>query len=298
MAHLYCVISLGFFPFVIIKARFLRFDFGFCLHSQCTLSELPWISVMLPPSSFFLHQQVDAPPNMREQSAAATPSPPHPPYSLAAPALSLLSDGAGTDVAGIRYRPGAYGDLDEEVDDIDEYETHHEPMTVNIDASICVLGNSNIIAISVPTGQNETRNDVGPADLNSTSESPMSSSSAESSSSQTTAPLLHAIQKQRQARLAELATSIVANLFDRKSCCFGSRGMCTRHKAPVHIRINTGVRIEGSRNVVCAALANRTSPKTKADGNERSQSAGRRNGDKDSTSRKRHAQSVSTELPI
>lgn len=73
---------------------------------------------------------------------------------------------------------------------------------------------------------------------------------------------LHLVQKQRQARLTEMATSIINALYDSGRLAPPAED---HEPAPLEIKINTGIKVEGSRNVICVgatvrAQSNKSAP--------------------------------------
>ena len=86
-------------------------------------------------------------------------------------------------------------------------------------------------------------------------------------------------QKHRQTKLTEMATTIIAALQESRESSLGDDGM---YPAPIEININTGVKVKGSKNVICA-------------GGRLLHRSGSAAGDtelKENGSRKRRAQSV------
>ncbi|RMJ28315.1 hypothetical protein PHISP_00792 [Aspergillus sp. HF37] len=106
------------------------------------------------------------------------------------------------------------------------------PITIRIDTSINILGNSNTVILqSVPNLQQPT------------------GSSPSSTSPDRTTGVLQATQKQRQAKLTEMATSIIAALRESDHLSHSSEHGSSE---PVELSVNAGIKVEGSRNVICA----------------------------------------------
>ncbi|KAF7115237.1 hypothetical protein CNMCM5793_001664 [Aspergillus hiratsukae] len=183
---------------------------------------------MLPPSDSSLHhshklREVIA--NTRNRVVCTPP----PPYSSTVPRNSTH-------------------DERQNVLDIDDDETTCEtcpygnstPITINIDASISVVGNGNTIMIPSMAGH--------PQQTPSASTSTNSENSSSSSTAASETDALHSVQKQRQARLTEMATSIINALYDSGRLAPPTED---QEPAPLEIKINTGIKVEGSRNVIC-----------------------------------------------
>jgi hypothetical protein len=151
------------------------------------------------------------------------------------------------------------------------------PITIHIDASINILGNSNTVILpSVPNQQQPT------------------GSPSTSSSPDRTTGVLQATQKHRQAKLTEMATSIIAALRESDHLSHSSEH---GRSEPVELSVNAGVKVEGSRNVICAgagagagsAAPGRSIPSGKNGPNES-------HGESANAGTKRRAQSVCTAL--
>ncbi|OJJ44818.1 hypothetical protein ASPZODRAFT_134962 [Penicilliopsis zonata CBS 506.65] len=216
---------------------------------------------MFPPSDSFLHQfqkLAEARAELQTQLASAAP----PPYSPIPPAMPSVEESFCDDTEGT------------------EDEGSHEicPITVNIDASIQVLGHGNTIAMpSVPSYHQPG---LG---VQSTDQACRKSSTWPSSSQ-----LLQPAQKHRQARLTDLAASIVAAIQQSNLKAHGENGRL----GPVEININTGLKIEGSRNTICAGvtLSGRALGNKKIETNQQSLCT-----DQEERGRKRRAQSEPAE---
>ncbi|PYI10372.1 hypothetical protein BO78DRAFT_360906 [Aspergillus sclerotiicarbonarius CBS 121057] len=192
---------------------------------------------MFPPSESILHQihQIAEPQNGPENPDAVTPPPPYTPPNHNH-RLPKETEGENTP----------------------KWATPR-PITIQIDASISVLGNANSIIIpSVPA--------------TTTLPPPPSSSAA----------LLKSAQRHRQSKLTDMATSIIAALH-RTGLLNPTED--TGSVPSVMLNINTGIRVQGARNVVCVSggLVGRRNPTEH--GYEREQKNGGHIG------RKRRAQS-------
>ncbi|KAF4283640.1 hypothetical protein CNMCM8689_006922 [Aspergillus fumigatus] len=196
------------------------------------------------PNSFLHHSH-----KLREVAANARNRAvriPPPPYSLAVPRGSTHEEGQNAL---------------ETIDDDTAWETcagaSSTPITISIDASINVVGNGNTIMIPSMAGHPQQTPKV------SSSMSPESSSSSSSiAPAASEADTLHSIQKQRQARLTEMATAIINTLYDSGRLAPPAED---HEHAPLEIKINTGIKVEGSRNVICVgatarAQSNKSAP--------------------------------------
>jgi hypothetical protein len=200
---------------------------------------------MLPPSDSFLHHSH----KLREVAASArnrVVCTPPPPYSSTVPRGSTHEE-----------RQNAL----EIIDDDTAWETcagaSSTPITISIDASISVVGNGNTIMIPSMAGHPQQTPRVYTS-MNSES----SSSSTSTSPATSEADALRSVQKQRQARLTEMATSIINALYDSGRLAPPAED---HEPAPLEIKINTGIKIEGSRNVICVgatvrAQSNKSGP--------------------------------------
>lgn len=210
---------------------------------------------MLPPSNSFLHQSLklaEVSTNMQSQETLAPP----PPYSQA---------------PGQAPQSGVHSDTDAE-DDENPWDTPSpNPITINIDASINVHGNSNTIILAAGR-----TNPKQPDQQHADSESAPASATT----------VLQTAQKHRQAKLTEMATTIIAALQESRNRSLGDDGM---DAAPIEININTGVKVKGSKNVICGGggrLPNKTGAGAGASHTELNEN----------DSRKRRAQSVRLSL--
>ena len=153
-------------------------------------------------------------------------------------------------------------DIDTNTDDEDTWATTPTPITINIDASISMQGNNNAIIM--------------------TSGSPSVSTSSTTSSPASTS-MLQAVQKHRQNRITEMATSIIQALKNSE----------TNGKELIEININTGMKIEGSRNVISVGAACHILPRAKRHGQSH-------NDDEDGSrlKRRKRAQSVAFHITL
>ncbi|GFF37776.1 hypothetical protein IFM46972_05332 [Aspergillus udagawae] len=186
---------------------------------------------MLPPSDSFLHHSHklrEAAANARNRAVCTPP----PPYSSTVPRYSTHEERQN---------------VVETVDDDTTLEacpsSSSTPIMISIDASISVVGNSNTIMIPSMAGHPQQTPSVSTS-MNSENSSPSTSTLPSASE----ADALHLAQKQRQARLTEMATSIINALYDSGRLAPPAED---HEPAPLEIKINTGIKVEGSRNVIC-----------------------------------------------
>lgn len=212
---------------------------------------------MHPPFDSLRHQshklaEVISHANLEERSA------PPPPYSSTVQYPSSFEDTSSeTDY------------LDDSHDDYEDLPREHSNLNVHIDASINITGTGNTIIIS-PTSVSADSNSHPPPSNRPTSP----------------AIALRAIQKQRQTRVTDIATAIISAL--GQTSVLHPTG--NQPLPSVEIKINTGIKMEGSKNVIYAG----TSPRVISRGIprpsiERDQQGG---------SRKRRAQSVCSVSPL
>lgn len=204
---------------------------------------------MLPPSNSFLHQTLkfaELSTNMQSQENL---TPPPPPYSQT-PGQTPQND--------------IYSDSDAEDEETPWDTEGRNQVTINIDASINVHGNSNTVILASDRTSPEQPN-------NESSESTMTA--------------LQTTQKHRQTKLTEMATAIIAALHESRTYSIGDEEM---FPAPIEININTGVKVKGSKNVICAGGSNGAGRLLHKMG-----AAGTRSEITENRSRKRRAQSVS-----
>lgn len=217
---------------------------------------------MQPPSDSFGHQyrklaEVLADLRNRSSSSPSTTAPP-PPYSTN---------------AAVPFRDDTFSDVDCEDED-GAADATVTPITIKIDASISIVGHGNTVVI--PSASDSSISIVGAGTGSTTCSSPSQTASSQTTTTQHAGPL-QPLQRQQQARLSQLATSIIDALKTSRLLEDRGRGRCR----PVELNINTGIRIQGSRNVVCAGARDRT-----ANRNANAKT------DDNSLERKRRAQSV------
>ena len=206
---------------------------------------------MLPPSDSLRHQSHKLAEMIASIQNGNSPPPP-PPYELPGP------------------RSSAHEETASHLDAGDEWESSPCSISICIDASISILGNSNTVIIpSVPGNQQ------APSATSTTPVSPVSSAYA--------TDILKPAQKKRQAKLTEMATDIIGALQESDLFAHSESG----RRIPIEININTGVKIEGSRNVICAGTPCRLPTKKNVQTVQNEIS-----GDRHSLVRKRRAQSV------
>lgn len=201
---------------------------------------------MLPPSDSFRHQSHKLAEMLASIQNGVAPAPP-PPYGATDPYDSAYDETASNADAG------------------EEWESNPRPISIHIDASISVLGNGNTVMIPSMSSHQQAR--------------AATSTSTEPSTPGATG-ILQSAQKQRQARLTEMTISIIAALQDSNLLSHNESG---RH-APVEISINAGVKVEGSRNVICAGTPGRFASRKNAQNEP--------NDEELNAGRKRRAQSV------
>ncbi|KAB8215863.1 hypothetical protein BDV33DRAFT_6544 [Aspergillus novoparasiticus] len=183
---------------------------------------------MLPPSDSLLHQLQ----KLAEARAAAqyqTRASPPPPYSRRnAPDLAL----AENDLID--------SDGSKDADDGDECMSwgsgssngsrhHHAPVSIHIDASINVRGNGNTLIIPSVAGPQQGNGPTIPSSL------PISTMHQQQSA-----------QRHRQTKLTDMAASTITALGGASLLPSTEDG-----SSPVEINIYSGIKIEGSRNVIC-----------------------------------------------
>ncbi|RAL05702.1 uncharacterized protein BO80DRAFT_78756 [Aspergillus ibericus CBS 121593] len=172
---------------------------------------------MLPPPESTLHEihKIAEPHTGPEHPDTVTPPPPYsPPHPNHSPPKE--SDGVNAP----------------------QWMTPH-PITINIDASVSVLGNANSILIpSVPATT------AAAAAATTSSSSPPPPPPAPSSST----AILQSAQRHRQSKLTDMATSIIVALH-RTGLLNPTDN--SGSVPSVRLNINTGIKIQGTRNVVC-----------------------------------------------
>ncbi|KAE8146249.1 hypothetical protein BDV25DRAFT_169977 [Aspergillus avenaceus] len=186
---------------------------------------------MLPPSHSLLHQLHKLAEARASPQNQARPSPP-PPYSIRIP-LDVSNEDTRNEI----FEHGRASEELDEDDDSVSWESgpssssyrSESPITIHIDASISILGNNNTVIIPSAIAPPRDNNPEAPAPQTS----PVT--------------LLYSAQRHRQARLTDMATSIITAL--------GKTGILDRTGSgatPVAVNIDTGIKVEGSRNVICA----------------------------------------------
>ncbi|KAL1983576.1 hypothetical protein VTN96DRAFT_10236 [Rasamsonia emersonii] len=223
---------------------------------------------MLPPSDSIGHQYrklaealADA-----QQNRSTSSVPPPPPYSSAVKTSSSDTTNADYDY-----------DDDEDVFLEEDTSPRAPPITIKIDASISVVGDRNTITIPVSrlvrsgsnsdgSGSNDNNGSAmqtqcpNRSQQSSSPSSPTKSGSesgSESGSARQATAYLQRFQQQRHTQHAELANTMLAGL--------NSAGLLTdqtnggnQSRRRVDIEINSGIRIHGLGNVVCAGVLPRS----------------------------------------
>ncbi|KAE8160666.1 hypothetical protein BDV40DRAFT_289980 [Aspergillus tamarii] len=184
---------------------------------------------MLPPSGSLLHQ-LQKPAEARAVAQNQMRASPPPLYSRSNVPDVALAENELIDK-----------DEPEDADDGDEcmsWESvpsngnrhHHTPVNIHIDASINVRGDGNTLIIPSVAGPQQDNK-------------PTTSSSLPSSTMQ---QQQQSAQRHRQTKLTGMATSIITAL-GRASLLHLTKDVSLQ----VEININSGIKIEGSRNVIC-----------------------------------------------
>lgn len=168
--------------------------------------------------------------------------------------------------------------------DLGEVENPTSPITITIDASIHVQGDGNTLLLGTGNKNPEQQQQQNQNQNTSPNATPP-----------TTTGRLQSAQTQRQAKLTEMATTIIAALRDSDMLIDESG-----RSRPIAVNIHSGVKVEGCKNVVCmgsgiARIARRdggaaTSP-TEEKEKEKEDEKKDGDGEEGSTGRKR-AQSV------
>lgn len=208
--------------------------------------------MMLPPSDSFRHQSRKLAEVLTSLQNGVTSVPP-PPYGATDPHDSVHDEMLSNLDAG------------------EEWGSNPRPIAIHIDASINVLGDSNTVIIPSIASHQAPAPTATPIELPAQSPSP---------STPRAQGILQSAQKQRQARLTDMATSVIAALQDSDLLYHNESG----GHAPVEIRINAGVKVEGNRNTICAGAPGRLPSRRNAQGEAV--------GDEQNRDRKRRAQSV------
>lgn len=131
---------------------------------------------------------------------------------------------------GVTAPPPPYAPApDETLANVDA-EDEPRPIAIHVDASINIRGYGNTVILPSVPGQQQppTSTPTAAPDRNT--------------------GILQVAQKQRQAKLTELATAIIAALRDSDHLPHRERGS----RVPVEISVDAGVKVEGSRNFICA----------------------------------------------
>ncbi|KAL1952755.1 hypothetical protein VTO42DRAFT_4278 [Malbranchea cinnamomea] len=174
---------------------------------------------MLPPSDSICHHNrklAEFVSHLRTQTAMAA-SPPPPPYAARStdfPCEELLGP----------------------IEDVDDDTCGPAPIVIKIDTSIYVEGHANTVAI--------------PSSLTSRQGDGHQSPSTENVLSTQTASNLPQLQQQRQAKSAQLATSVIAALRSSGALEDAESG----RQRPLEVNINAAIRINGNGNAVCAGI--------------------------------------------
>lgn len=184
---------------------------------------------MLPPSDSFAHQSQKAEEVTANMQHIRSSIVPPPPYSRT---ISL----------------NPFEDCDIGCDGVDgRYDTSSSPVTVYIDASVKVAGHGNTVVIPSSMTRRQQDADPKPATDDQVPPTPTSTPTAP-------AALLQSSQRHRQAKLTELATSIISTLRHSEH----PAGSETDWHPTIEIKINTGIQVEGNRNVICAGVPGRS----------------------------------------
>lgn len=198
---------------------------------------------MLPPSDSLRHQAH----KLAEARANRTELPSAPPPYSPVPHATM----------------GGHGLLDMDEDDSPSL------ITITMDASIHIQGNGNTIVLpstSAKAAEQQQHKRTSSSDTTATSTSAQMA-------------VLQSAQKQRQNKLSEMASTIIAALREADVLLDVESGRCR----PIAVHLSAGVKVEGSRNVICVGAAAGPSR------------TGRRNPvpeDGEDVSRKRRARSV------
>lgn len=177
---------------------------------------------MIPPSNSFVHAQHKLAEVLAAQNRVTSAAPP--PYAQTAPEVSSGSN-ASAELC-----------LEDE-----------SPVTINIDASINVVGNGNTIII--PTaGQASSSQPTATGPMPSPTATSTPEGSVPSTPGADATTILQSAQKPRQAKLTEMAVSIISALQDSGRLEQREPGGAE----PIEININTAWKIKGDRNVICA----------------------------------------------
>jgi hypothetical protein len=177
---------------------------------------------MLPPSDSFLHQELKLAEALSNIQAIEVPPPPS------------YSERTGMPVTHDSFH--AYSTTTE-ADDEDDYEEYLAPVTIHMDASIRIDGQSNTLILGSPNATNGNSAGAGPcADQPSNIQAPAQTASNGYGCAH------------GQTRAERLTSTILTALKDV--------GRASGRR-PWEININAGVTVNGERNVVCAGLGPR-----------------------------------------
>ncbi|KAK2836823.1 hypothetical protein FQN49_006686 [Arthroderma sp. PD_2] len=169
---------------------------------------------MLPPSDSFAHQNLklaEALAGIRKQTAA--PAPP-PPYAAAASSASA--------------------ELLGEFEDEDDDSLPLAPIVIKIDTSISIDGQNNTVAIPTSMGSGVEDNQSPASDVPSPSTS--------------TGLSMQQLQQRRQAKSAQLASTIISALKSAGALDDKETG----RQRPIEVDVNAGIRITGNSNLICS----------------------------------------------
>ncbi|KAL2000146.1 hypothetical protein VTN02DRAFT_3485 [Thermoascus thermophilus] len=222
---------------------------------------------MQPPSDAFGHQcrkLAEVLADLRNRASSSSTTAPPPPYSLNAATVPIRDD--------------TLSDVDcEDEEDGGVADATVVPITIKIDASINIVGHGNTVVIpsGSASGVSSTRAGTTTGSMTAASQTPSSSQT------QSIEPQQQLLQH-RQARLTQLATSVIDALSASRLLEDRAPGRCR----PIELTINTGIRIQGSRNVVCASAPDRTANRI-----------AKPNANDNNLGRKRRAQSEPPEIP-
>ncbi|KAL2013749.1 hypothetical protein VTN00DRAFT_1274 [Thermoascus crustaceus] len=219
---------------------------------------------MQPPSDAFGHQcrkLAEVLADLRNRASSSSTTAPPPPYSVNAAAIPIRDD--------------TFSDVDCEDEEDGVADATITPITIKIDASISIVGHGNTVVIQSGSSSSASTTGAG------TTGSMTSASQMTSSQAQFVEPQQQLLQH-RQATLTQLATSVIDALNASRLLEDRAHGRCR----PIELNINTGIRIQGSRNVVCARVPDRTASRN-----------AKANEDDNSLGRKRRAQSEPAEIP-
>ncbi|KAL4896305.1 hypothetical protein BDV59DRAFT_199505 [Aspergillus ambiguus] len=213
---------------------------------------------MLPPSDSLRHHSLK-----RLEAASSRQREEHCPPPTPYTATLRIPPRIGDTLRGTGHIESYEDDDDYDDDDIHPEEASAPaPITIHIDTSISIVGNANTILVP------------------SSSSTPCPNPTAMGQPSGTTA--LKSLQKQRQTKLTDIAMTVIDAI--GRSLLLEKDDTGRRSPSPVEVRINAGIRVEGSRNAVCIGAFPRVFGKK--------DSSEAMNGDQRDRGRKRRAFSV------